>query len=131
MSVKSRSLPGDLPAHGAVCWIVPRNLPVHAPDGYAVVGPPLHLKRLSSMTPSQEVTSASFRASGEVDACLLVSSVLLRVLSQGRMDIGTTREVSPRQPTLLVTGTDLQVTLSGIQRWTGEVFVWPLQRVSQ
>lgn len=91
----------------------------------------MHLKRLSSMTPSQEVTSASFRASGEVDACLLVSSVLLRVLSQGRMDIGTTREVSPRQPTLLVTGTDLQVTLSGIQRWTGEVFVWPLQRVSQ
>jgi hypothetical protein len=115
-------------ANGPVCWIVPRNLQVRAPEGFQAVGPPIHLTGIGHYRPLVEFSSESFRNDrDQISACLLISSVLVRVVKLARLDPNSIKTARPRLPLVIAAEAGLLVRLEPMQRWTGEVFAWPMR----
>lgn len=109
-------------------WIVPRDSSFKVPDGFELVGPPLHFTGLTQSAPAVAFSAASWRpeVAVQMHSCVVVSSVGLTVTTGGRMDPGGAFLLSPREPRTLVLYGGREVRLTVRQRWPGEVWVWPL-----
>lgn len=109
-------------------WIVPRDSAFKVPDGFVLVGPPLHLTGLKQGAPAVTFSAASWgpEVAVQLHSCVVVSSVGLTVTGGGRMDPGGAFLLSPRKPRTLALCGGREYGLTVRQRWQGEVWVWPL-----
>lgn len=109
-------------------WIVPRNSDFKVPEGFSLVGPPLHIKGLKQGAPEVTFRAASWppEVASQVHSCAMVSSVGLTVTTAGRTDPGNSFLLSPRKQRTVALGGRREVSLTVRQRWQGEVWVWPL-----
>ncbi len=109
-------------------WIVPRDSDFKVPEGFTLVGPPLHIRGLKQGAPEVTFSAASWppEVAAQVHSCALVSSVGLTVTTSGRFDPGGVSMLSPRKLRRLELSGGRVVGLTVCQRWEGEVWVWPL-----